>query len=184
MKKLSTISSSWHRHAASWRFCGLYWEPVNTMWVVVNIRNKKNREENALRVITSTFRGFYFYPDGTNIPRYWYPHNRHSRMIIVKVLKFTKYQYMHRLYYKVMTLQPVIRGGSGQEHWTSHTAAGVLLLLLLFQFACRSRPPEPMQESSEVGTLWSSLNSDITCTHVIQHTICLALILMLEWNIH
>ena len=131
------------------------------------LETRKIERKSASRVITSTFRGFYFYPDGTNIPRYWYPHNRHSRMIIVKPLKFTKYQYMHRLYYKVRTLQPVIRGDSRQERWTSHTAAGVLLLLLLFQFACRSRPPEPIQESSEMGTLWSSLNSDITCTHVI-----------------
>lgn len=125
------------------------------------LETRKIERKSALRVITSTFRGFYFYPDGTNIPRYLYPHN-----ITVKALKFTKYQYMHRLYYKVRTLQPVIRGGRGQEHWTSHTAAGVLLLLL-FKFACRSRPPELIQESSQMETLWSSLNSDITCTQPV-----------------
>lgn len=61
------------------------------------LETRKIERKNALRVTASTFGTFYFYPDGINIPRYWYSHNRHPRIIMVRALKFTKYFYIYRI---------------------------------------------------------------------------------------
>lgn len=57
MRKLSTIFSFWHWHAASWHFCGVRWEPASTSWAVVNIRCEKNREEKCIESYNIDFQG-------------------------------------------------------------------------------------------------------------------------------
>lgn len=104
---------------------------------------------------------FYFCPDGTNIPGYWYLHNRHPWVIIIRALQFTKYPYVHRIDTK-SGLWAGERFGCGQVCWPSHTAAGALLLLLYLH-------PEQALESSKMG-IWN-LKSDATSTCVIQHTV-------------
>lgn len=142
------------------------------------LETRKIERKNALRVTASTFGTFYFYPDGTNIPRYWYSHNRHSRIILITALKFTKYFYIYRIHVKSGFFPPRCNVVGVRCSDLLTWLLGFLSLLLLF-----AHGSELAQKSGKMGILWSSLESDVTCTRVIQHTMCLPWSLLLEWNL-
>lgn len=95
---------------------------------------------------------FSFYSDGTKIPTYWYPRNRHPWIIIIRALKFTKCFYIHRLDYKVRTPQPRNRCDSGQVWGASHTATGGFVVAVVL-VAPGSVPPELVKESGKYNGL-------------------------------